>query len=131
AVERACGEAERRVAGHGHGPEAAVAVAAAVVEAHGLVRMLHAREHLRLETAAGLRPQVPDAVLEGGDEAALRVQGDAADALGGVPGVDAARDRVEAVQGAALDVDPPQRLLGRRPQRALAELATAGGEDLD
>src|SRR6266851_5469027 len=103
---------------HGAGPEAAGTVRLAVVEA-----LIAERQSGNVEPS-----QLGSRLIEGGEAAAEREQESAALAqretawrLGQGPVLDVARCRLKPPQRGAGDVDPPQLLLARTPQRALAE----------
>ena len=103
---------------HRADPEAAVAIDATVVEAvvRGVVGRLR---DLALELA--VRVGEPDAVAQRDDEAALRAEAEAADRRRHRHRDVLAGRRIEAVERRRVDVDPPERLVGCRPQRAFAE----------
>ena len=95
-------------------PEAALAVAAAVVEAHAVARMGHAAQALGAQFAIGPRPQVEQPVFHRRRAGRPGRRARCRPAAAARPSCATCRWPVVAMQCAALDVDPPQRLLGRR-----------------
>ncbi|MCY1537783.1 hypothetical protein D9M68_732920 [compost metagenome] len=119
--------ARRRLAGevHAAGPEAALRVALAVVEA------VAGQLGLGLAQVAGL--VVGGGVEQGkapaqGDDQARRVGalGQRRNLLGKGPARVVAADRVQPVQLAGQDVHPVQRLFAHRPEQAFAQLGARG-----
>ena len=70
---------------------------------------------------AGLRIEEVEPALQGDDEATALAHGDASDVLGRLPDAIFASRRIEAVDRGAFDIQPPENLIARIPERPLAE----------
>src|SRR5690606_9487979 len=116
--------APRHVQRHGAGPEAALAVAASVIEAHGGLGMGGAcQQRGRGRGLAGREGgQGVQAAFHGG-QPAVAAHGDATRHLGQRPLAGLSAGRVVAPQAARGDVGPVERLLGGMPYRAFPDLA--------
>ncbi|MNP13563.1 hypothetical protein D3C76_1058490 [compost metagenome] len=112
---------------HGAGPEAALAVAAAIVEAHAGLGVRHAAEQTAIKAAVGLGLELEDAAFHAGDPA-LAAAGDAGQHLVALPDLVLAIGRLPAVQLAGGNVDPVQGLFAGVPHGAFAG-AVAGVDD--
>ena len=110
---------------HGAGPEAALAVALAFIEAGRRDVGLGLGDPV---DGAGIEVVEGDAGGEGDDQPAILAQGEAGDALRHLPAVDLAGGGHEALEEPAFDIDPVERLLGHVPNRHLAQ-PVAGVDD--
>ena len=107
-----------RLVVHRAGPEAALAVDAAVVEAMAGDRR---RRRIVLQRT-GLAIEQRDPVRQRDEEPVVAFdERDRPDEIRHVPGLDAAAREIEAANRRPADVDPKQRLLALVPERALAE----------
>ena len=113
---------------HGAGQEAALAVAAAVIEAHAGRAMAHRRQRPRLAGLAGHeRPAGVQAVLHR-QQPAVAARGEAAGHLRQRPVIEPVAGGRPAPQRAAGDVGPVEGLVGGAPHGAFAHAAEQGSD---
>src|SRR5690606_29261703 len=103
-------------------PEAALAVAAAVIEAHARPRMPGFGPSLGPQHLIFVGCQAVDAVFHGTDPAAAGQAGHAAQLLAGTPAGVLLVPNTPAMQCARLDVDPVQGLFTRMPDGTFSRL---------
>lgn len=111
---------------HGPGPEAALTVAAAIVEAHAGLGVLHVAEQPAVQAAVRLGLELENAAFHARNPA-LTAAGDAGQHLVALPALVFAIGRLPAMQLASGNVYPVQGLFTGVPHRAFA--GTVAGVD--